>query len=585
MSFLALSIAAPMQLLDNVIVRRVLDIFPILQNLAADPRYIALTASALVALLMVIKNLMFAYVTLLCTKFGELTSLYTGDILFHQYLFSPYTWHLAGDSAEVFQGLAWRKILAATATRLMDVYTYFAITIALCITVVIFTPVALLIAIIVLGIMAFIIYRLLRKHMEEAGINVAEWAKSENKVTLNAMRGIREILIYRQQPIFFEKFRSANTEGMKDRAFLNLAPPIPTWTLETAGFFIIFAAIFILININHASMGEITGVVTIIMLTSWRVLPILNRALSTLISLKGSQHSAMESLKQVEEALKHPASEPDEPDPNFKFEKSIELKDASFSYGKLGSGNLGPTQNQEEAPAIPETPLCLSEISLVIPKGKRIGLIGRSGAGKSTLSLLLSGLAPPNSGEIRIDGKKLEDSTLTSYRALVGFVPQNPYIMGGTIAENIAFCQWGLPWDEEKVLKVCQMAEFDVALERGINATLGQDGAGLSGGQAQRLSIARALYADPLVLIFDEATSALDTGVEKAIMETIFDLPRDITTITIAHRLDTVRKCDIIFWLEKGKLMASGPPEEILPQYEAFLDNKAKEMHQEHISL
>jgi ABC-type multidrug transport system fused ATPase/permease subunit len=116
------------------------------------------------------------------------------------------------------------------------------------------------------------------------------------------------------------------------------------------------------------------------------------------------------------------------------------------------------------------------------------------------------------------------------------------------------------------------MAELDVAETRGLNLPIGENGAGLSGGQAQRLAMARALYVNPAVLILDEATSALDSGVENAIMDTIFALPQSITTIIIAHRLSTVERCDALLWLEEGRLVASGPPGELLPRYREHLD-------------
>ena len=144
----------------------------------------------------------------------------------------------------------------------------------------------------------------------------------------------------------------------------------------------------------------------------------------------------------------------------------------------------------------------------------------------------------------------------------------------------MAFSQWGKPWDEEKVLRACRMAELDIVEQRGINFTLGQGGGGLSGGQAQRLSIARALYAEPSVLILDEATSALDGGVESAIMNTIFSLPQSITTITIAHRLTTVERCDTLIWIDGGKIQCIGSPKKILVDYKKSLEQRALLQHE-----
>jgi ABC-type multidrug transport system fused ATPase/permease subunit len=214
----------------------------------------------------------------------------------------------------------------------------------------------------------------------------------------------------------------------------------------------------------------------------------------------------------------------------------------------------------------------LRELDFFIPCGGRVGVIGQSGAGKSTVALILSGLARPTEGAVLADGRELEPAALEAYRLRVGYVPQSPYIMSGTLAENVAFSQWGKPWDEERVRAACRMAELDIAFERGLDMPIGDNGAGLSGGQAQRLSIARALYAGPSVLILDEATSALDSGVESAIMNTIFALPQSITTVIIAHRLSTVERCDSLIWIDAGTVKMIGAPETVLPAYQEFLE-------------
>ena len=201
-----------------------------------------------------------------------------------------------------------------------------------------------------------------------------------------------------------------------------------------------------------------------------------------------------------------------------------------------------------------------------------MGIVGPSGAGKSTLIGILSGLMPPENGLFLVDGEAVTGARLTAYCARVGYVPQTPYIMSGTIAENVAFSQWGKPYDEEKVRRACRMAALDVVKKdpRGIDYPIGEHGAGLSGGQAQRVSIARALYAEPEILILDESTSALDQGTEAAIMETIRRL-KGMTVIIIAHRLTTVEHCDDIVWIQDGKVVKTGPPATVLDEYRRTL--------------
>jgi ABC-type multidrug transport system fused ATPase/permease subunit len=371
------------------------------------------------------------------------------------------------------------------------------------------------------------------------------------------MNGIRETLIYRQQGTFFAKFREACLSGMQDRIFLRLAPPIPTWVLETVGFMVIPAALWIMFAFQDASMARITGVLTMIMLISWRVLPLLNRSLGALVSVRGLRHAALDCLALVEEIQASPAADPPEPDPDFSLRRSVAFDRVTFRYPKA----------QDD---------CLHDLSFTIPRGGKVGFIGQSGAGKTSIAAILSGLVEPGGGAMLVDGDRLGPAGQAAYCRRVGYVPQNPYILGGSLAENVAFSQWGTPWDEERVIRACALAEVDVLAQRGLDYCLGAGGAGLSGGQIQRLSIARALYAEPSVLILDEATSALDSGVEMSIMNTIFNLPQDMTIVIIAHRLSTVERCDTLFWIDGGYLKAAGPPADILPGYQEFLNARAE---------
>ncbi len=216
----------------------------------------------------------------------------------------------------------------------------------------------------------------------------------------------------------------------------------------------------------------------------------------------------------------------------------------------------------------------LEDVSFHLHCGEITALIGPNGAGKSTLFRSVLGqlsyqgnitFSPAGGPAIRL----ADGTVMGGTRPLIGYVPQSPYILQGTVAANVAFSQWGKPYDAEKVARACRMAALDLVEKdpRGIEYPIGERGSGLSGGQAQRVSIARALYAAPDILILDESTSALDLGTESAIMDTIAALKGQLTIIIIAHRLSTVEHCDRLIWMENGRIHRIGTPQELLPEY------------------
>ena len=213
----------------------------------------------------------------------------------------------------------------------------------------------------------------------------------------------------------------------------------------------------------------------------------------------------------------------------------------------------------------------LNDISFLIKKGQTIGFIGISGAGKSTLVDILIGLLVPSKGKVFIDGSELDDMGRQAWMKTVGYVPQSPYIYDGTLAGNVAFGLRDSEIDRELVLDCCHRASLhDVLAELpdGIDTPIGERGVRLSGGQQQRVVIARALYPRPEVMIFDEATSSLDAKSEKGIQDTIYGLRGKQTLIIIAHRLTTVKDCDLLFWIEDGRIKMADTADKVLNEYE-----------------
>lgn len=192
-----------------------------------------------------------------------------------------------------------------------------------------------------------------------------------------------------------------------------------------------------------------------------------------------------------------------------------------------------------------------------VPKGKSVGIIGASGAGKSTIVDILLGLLHAQEGEITCDGVNIFKN-YESWLAQIGYIPQSIYLVDESIRDNIAFGIDADQIDDERIWKIleeAQLKEFVKELPEGLDTTIGDRGIRLSGGQRQRIGIARALYHDPEILVFDEATSALDNDTEAAVMEAINSFHGRKTMIIIAHRLNTIEKCDMIYRVENQKLV------------------------------
>jgi ATP-binding cassette subfamily B protein/subfamily B ATP-binding cassette protein MsbA len=194
-----------------------------------------------------------------------------------------------------------------------------------------------------------------------------------------------------------------------------------------------------------------------------------------------------------------------------------------------------------------------------------IALVGRSGAGKTTLCNLVARFYDPTEGVIRLDGVDLREIRVESYRRLLGIVEQDVFLFDGTVAENIAYAARGAPEEAiQRAARIAHAAEFIAALPEGYETVIGERGVKLSGGQRQRLAIARAVLADPVVLILDEATSSLDSESEHLIRRGLASLMRGRTTFVIAHRLSTIRHADRILVLDDGAIVEQGPHDELM---------------------
>jgi ATP-binding cassette subfamily B protein len=305
--------------------------------------------------------------------------------------------------------------------------------------------------------------------------------------------------------------------------------------------------LFLWAGANQVLAGQLTigGLVAFNSLLALATVPI-----SNLLLLWDSLQRATVLLNRLDDVF--------EQEPEQGHDRS-RLRPVRSLSGHVAFRNLGFRYGGPEAPPI------LQGITLEVPPGKVIAIVGRSGSGKSTLAKCLSGLLEPTEGAILFDGLDLKTLNYRDLRRQIGFVLQDAYVFADSIARNIAFGE-DEP-DMERVRWAAQMASADEFIERlpfGYDTRIGETGLALSGGQRQRVAIARALYGKPPVLVFDEATSSLDTESERAVQQNLDGLMRGRTTFIIAHRLSTVRHAGLIIVLEQGKLVEQGTHDELM---------------------
>ncbi len=557
-SFFAMSLSSPEIVMSNVIVRSLFALSPYLSGVLHGPRSFVAFASLLTVVFILLKNLV-SYVTLhLTTRLGEDLSIYICLETLERYLYKGYYWHISPASADIIHRMAQRDSLTTLLIDMLMLYSNVFCSFFLFVSLFVAEPRLTALVMGIFGFVGLVTYVGVRRRVDWAGQLVATASINEQKIMYGVTRNIREVILYHQQDSFLKIIYKALREGVPGKIFLVLANFLPSWLLEAAGFSTICGVTIWMIWGGYA-MSEIIQAASMLMLTAWRVLPAVNRVFSLFVGIRGLKPQALLCLNLLETFITESPASNSEATPNFRFRKTLRFDRVSFSY----PGSLEDS---------------LSDISLTVEQGEKIGLIGPSGAGKSTLALLFSGLVSPRVGRFMVDDREMTPPEQVAYLQKIGFVSQSPILLGGTVADNVAFSRWGREYNRDEVVEACRLAAMDFVLNdpKGIDKVLSREGEGLSGGQAQRVAIARALFTRPDIIIFDEATSALDHASENIIASTIEHLPGETTVFIIAHRLTTVERCDRLIWLDNGRVRDQGPPSIILHRYEKVMAGHLK---------
>lgn len=394
--------------------------------------------------------------------------------------------------------------------------------------------------IIVGAVCLILILCVFRNMMRQLGHKNREYASKLSKYILEAYEGIKEITVMQRQDFFIKRYENTYLGQQKITTKNTVAAESPAYVIEA----ICVSGIIMAVGVRVSAMGNPTDFIpklAAFAMAAFRILPSLGKisnAFNSLVFNVPTLNATYKNIIEVDRAEKGKdyTTIAKKLSGNVKFENEIYIKNAHFRYE--GSENE-----------------VLQGIEIKIKKGQSVGVIGTSGAGKSTLIDMILGLLHPEKGNVLVDGIDISEIIL-EWAHIIGYVPQTVYLTDDTIRNNVAFGIEEKDISDEivwRALEDAHIAEFVRALPKQLDTYVGDRGVRFSGGQRQRLAIARALYYNPDILIFDEATSALDNETEKAVMESIDSLHGSKTLIIVAHRLTTIRNCDVVYEIADGK--------------------------------
>ena len=400
-----------------------------------------------------------------------------------------------------------------------------------------------LLAALLFGGFYVLIYTFLTKRIRQFGSLRYQATEARHRLASEALGGMKEVKLFGREFWYASNFHKASAMLVGSQERLTLYSHTPRYVLEVLVFASVVLAVLLKMLMGQ-SFRELAPSLSVFAVAGLRLLPSVQLVFQYATALAAGETAIkrLHDLFGAVSALDGTPELPAQTDQPLPLHKAITLEGVCFSYS-TGSRRV------------------LNQVSLAIPAGACIGICGPSGSGKTTLMDACLGLLMPSSGRILVDDVELTTTNVARWQRNIGYVPQSIYLIDGTIAENIAFSTDRTTIDMEGVKQAAELAHLtDVieASEKGFDTLVGERGVRLSGGQRQRVAIARALYRDPAVLFFDEATSALDTASEAQVVEAIQSLAHMKTIIVVAHRLTTLRYCDVIYELKDGQLVRSG---------------------------
>ena len=467
-----------------------------------------------------------------------------GKRLLKSYLYQPYTWFLDRHGSDLAKNIlsAINQIINQAFLPIFNLIAQGLVAFFIILLLIYVDPQLSLVVGLTLGVIYGITYKSFSNILNLIGLERVKNDQDRYTAVSNAFGAIKETKLGNLEDFYTKVFSVPAKRFAKNQSSALIIGQLPKYILEA----IAFGGLLLIILYLMRESDNFTSTLPILSLyvfAGYRLMPALQQLYRSLTSLR-YVNPVLNSLdKDRISKISNEISKN-----KLKFEKYISLEKISYRYPKSYKSNL-------------------KNISIKIPIKNTVGLIGATGSGKTTLVDLILGLLEPHEGVLKIDNTIINSENLNSWQKNIGYVPQQIFLTDQSISANIAFGVDSSLIDHEAVKyasKIANLHNFVInELKEEYDTIIGERGIRLSGGQRQRIGIARALYHKPKVLVLDEATNALDSLTEKAVMEAVYNLSNKITIILIAHRLSTIKKCDQIFLMDQGKIIADGDYNEL----------------------
>ena len=527
----------PVQAQENKYIRMVMDFIGI-----EDVSSLVIPFLSILIVMYILKN---AFLLLLASEQNKFISYNRNKLIsqvLREFLNRPYEFYLDADIPTVFR---------LTDSDIPNVFNILMALISLVSEAVVFSFICVLLLVtdwklvvfmvVIFGIMSLLLFKIIKPKMSALGSKNQAIQSRIAKWRIQAIYGIKDVKVLHREAFFADNYEGSGKIGAaysKKHAVMN---NIPRLLIETV--FMTSILLYIMYYIVAGNdIATLVPMLSAFAVAAMRLLPSVNRIntyLTDVSYFRPCLDYVYENMNINEISRRNnQALLPVDETKSMNLQDKIELKDIVYAY---------PNTDK----------FIFDHAHMEVPCGKSVGIMGPSGAGKSTIVDILLGLLKVQEGAITCDGNNIFDN-YPAWLAQIGYIPQSIYLVDEPIRNNIAFGIADEEIDDERiwqVLEEAQLKDFIKTLPEGLDTTIGDRGVRLSGGQRQRLGIARALYHNPEILVFDEATSALDNETEQAVMDAINSFHGKKTMVIIAHRLNTIEKCDIIYKVDGGKIV------------------------------